>query len=552
MSIYTPDDTNSYSELRLGVSAGAYGRIIAFPASTSTANIQASMAFYGPAASPGSGGIFAGYIKGGRWVLSTTTSNADDGSNLLQVYGSAKINSALTVNGDIALGDATADTLTVTARVASNIDPSTTNARSLGQDSLRWAGVYSTIFYEAGTALSSKYLAITGGSISGSLSVAGALAVSGAFETSDSVILGSNSADLITVNGVTSGTIDSTKVLYLGSGNQLKYGTVTSGSATVSDWASSIAYSQYQPVKFNNSIFRANTAHTSSGSFYTDLDKWDSIDANVIVVNKNAHGYSALAPVYNNGTAWVTASASSENDCATHVIIGTTTNYFLVAESGIFTVTSHGKTTSAIYYANGGSDSTTPTSYQNPIYQVLDANTVEVISHQPVVYYSATNLPSYYEVTGSVVGTGSIQDMVTGLDGNTYPWLELSIHLDSTDQSTNHYIYANADNGAAAYNSQEASASVSTLSTANANTTYWMVSSNGAIANYPLSFKASAYVKTGARRHIEYAAVSHAATGTTIRRFNACSWTDTSTNLTKLSCLIPSGKTLYYFLKMRR
>lgn len=50
----------------------------------------------------------------------------------------------LAANGNTSLGDATTDTLTVTARLISNVLPSTTNSRDLGSSSLRFANVYAT------------------------------------------------------------------------------------------------------------------------------------------------------------------------------------------------------------------------------------------------------------------------------------------------------------------------------------------------------------------------------------------------------------------------
>ena len=53
------------------------------------------------------------------------------------------VTSNLTVNGNTTLGDlATADTLTVTARVASDFVPSTTGTRDFGTSSLKWRDLY--------------------------------------------------------------------------------------------------------------------------------------------------------------------------------------------------------------------------------------------------------------------------------------------------------------------------------------------------------------------------------------------------------------------------
>ena len=44
--------------------------------------------------------------------------------------------------GNTVLGDASTDTITVTARVASSVVPSTTNTRDLGSSSLKWKDLY--------------------------------------------------------------------------------------------------------------------------------------------------------------------------------------------------------------------------------------------------------------------------------------------------------------------------------------------------------------------------------------------------------------------------
>lgn len=47
-----------------------------------------------------------------------------------------------TLAGDTAIGDTSANTLNVIARIISDLIPSTTNARDLGSDSLRWKDIY--------------------------------------------------------------------------------------------------------------------------------------------------------------------------------------------------------------------------------------------------------------------------------------------------------------------------------------------------------------------------------------------------------------------------
>ena len=60
----------------------------------------------------------------------------------LDVDGNATVHGNLVVNGNTDLGDATSDTLTVTARVDSDFVPSTDGARDLGTSTLRWAELH--------------------------------------------------------------------------------------------------------------------------------------------------------------------------------------------------------------------------------------------------------------------------------------------------------------------------------------------------------------------------------------------------------------------------
>jgi hypothetical protein len=73
----------------------------------------------------------------------------------------------LTVNGNTVLGDSTADRLTVTALVSSNLTPASNNTHLLGNNSLRWAeihasNVHSTSGYFDGTVQISGNLIVSG------------------------------------------------------------------------------------------------------------------------------------------------------------------------------------------------------------------------------------------------------------------------------------------------------------------------------------------------------------------------------------------------------
>jgi len=54
----------------------------------------------------------------------------------------------LNANGNVVLGDATADTISANGRFNTDVVPSTTNARDLGTTTLQWKQVYATTFTE--------------------------------------------------------------------------------------------------------------------------------------------------------------------------------------------------------------------------------------------------------------------------------------------------------------------------------------------------------------------------------------------------------------------
>ena len=74
----------------------------------------------------------------------------------------------LSVNGNTTLGDSTADKLTLNARVATAIVPTTNNAYDIGSNTLRWASVYSDLVITS-----------NGASFGGNVSIDGTLTVTG-------------------------------------------------------------------------------------------------------------------------------------------------------------------------------------------------------------------------------------------------------------------------------------------------------------------------------------------------------------------------------------
>jgi hypothetical protein len=239
----------------------------------------------------------------------------------------------------------------------------------------------------------------------------------------DMSVSGSN----ISMPNIPAGVIASGSNLGLDVAGKIVKATVSGGSGAINNWETSTAYTSGQPVSYNSSLFRATSAHTSTTAFNADLNAWASVDANVLIVNKNAHGFANLTPIFFNGTAWTSAGATTDTTLATHVVLGSNTNYFLASESGLFTLTSHGKTIGSTYYANAGTASTTPTIYSNPIFQVLDANTVEILSHQPATYNNAASTAFVMSVVTrtSSYTTGTSEQYIryigTGGDIETIP-----------------------------------------------------------------------------------------------------------------------------------
>lgn len=106
-----------------------------------------------------------------------------------------------------------------------NILPTVNNVSNLGSDTFRYAGVYATNFYEAGTALSSKYsasghshsyLPLSGGTLSGGLT-----GTTGAFSTS------------LTVGGVAVSLSTHTHSTYLALGGGTLTGLLTTAAAGI-------------------------------------------------------------------------------------------------------------------------------------------------------------------------------------------------------------------------------------------------------------------------------------------------------------------------------
>ena len=113
-------------------------------------------------------------------------------------------------------------------------------------------------------------------------------------------------------------------------------------------------------------------------------------------VTQNSHGFVAKDAIRHNGTAWVKAQANAASTLALGIVTEAATNTFTVAQSGRFTISSHGLTVGQWYYlsaaAAGGLVSTEPAISQ-PIVYVESSSVIFVYPYRP-----ADNSANFWEV----------------------------------------------------------------------------------------------------------------------------------------------------------
>ena len=76
--------------------------------------------------------------------ITTSSGNLtlDSAGGTVEVNDNLQVDGQTDLNGDINLGDATSETVTVTARFDSDLIPSSDNARDLGSSSLQWKDLH--------------------------------------------------------------------------------------------------------------------------------------------------------------------------------------------------------------------------------------------------------------------------------------------------------------------------------------------------------------------------------------------------------------------------
>ncbi len=132
-------------------------------------------------------------------------------------------------------------------------------------------------------------------------------------------------------------------------------------------------------------------------------------------VTQSSHGFSAKDCIRHNGSAWVKAQANDTTTLALGVVTEVAdSNTFTVAQSGRFTISSHGLTVGQWYYLDastaGALTATEPTISQ-PLVYVESASVIFVYPYRPtqlIVNGGASVVPGDNTVTSAKIVDGTI------------------------------------------------------------------------------------------------------------------------------------------------
>jgi fibronectin-binding autotransporter adhesin len=276
-------------------------------------------------------------------------------SDNLTVSGTATVAGATTLNGNTTIGNASSDTVTVTAQVASDLVPSSDNARDLGSSSKEWKDLYID-----GTANIDSLVAdtadINGGSIDGTV-IGGAVQTSGQFSSVTST-------------------------------NLTASGAISFAAATISN------------------LGTVTTANIDGGTIDGVTLGVSSPITNATIDNINING-SAITSTNTNGNISITPNGSGEVDISkVDIDSGTIDNTSIGASNastGLFTtIGTSGLATLASVDVNGGNIDGTVIGNSTP--QTITGTTI------------TANTGFVGGVTGNVTGnlTGNVTGNVTG------------------------------------------------------------------------------------------------------------------------------------------
>mgnify|MGYP001169316313 CR=1 FL=1 len=132
-------------------------------------------------------------------------------------------------------------------------------------------------------------------------------------------------------------------------------------------------------------------------------------------VTQSSHGFSAKDCIRHNGSAWVKAQANAATTLALGVVTEVAdSNTFTVAQSGRFTISSHGLTVGQWYYldaSTAGALTATEPAISQPLVYVESASVVFVFPYRPtqlIVNGGASVIPGDDTVTSAKIVDGTI------------------------------------------------------------------------------------------------------------------------------------------------
>ncbi len=206
-------------------------------------------------------------------------------ANTLAVTGNTTLSNTLTVtglasfNGGAALGDATTDQIAITGVVNTDIIPSATGSKSLGNTSTRWLNVFANNL-----------------TLTTNVSAAGAslttITASGAATFNGGVTLGDAAADQIAINGVVNTNIVPSATASKDLGNtSTRWSTVWANNLTVTTNVSAVGITATDMTLSGNLTVSGTTTYINT----VDLNVGD----NIIVLNADLTGVTA--PTENSG-----------------------------------------------------------------------------------------------------------------------------------------------------------------------------------------------------------------------------------------------------------
>jgi len=215
------------------------------------------------------------------------------------------------------------------------------------------------------------------------------------------------------------------------------------GIGSIVEWSPSTKYMVTDAVLYNDFLFRVKETHVSTSVF--DFSKMDSVIPGVIIVNQTAHGLAILNVIRHNGSVWVKALANNDSTLSDPptIVVMVSSNYFVAVSTPCQLVApSHGLNIGSFYYLSAvtaGATTSTPPTRSNPIFKVIDSNTISIVSYRPLTISatSITEAPINGEIYGRQNGEWEIIPTSLEIDSVTSPiahnpTTKVLSHIDST------------------------------------------------------------------------------------------------------------------------